>query len=368
MKTFKQFISEASRGRAAEQATRSGLVSDGHGGWLNRQGLMVAKTEKDRLIFIKPETPKKAEPAPPPIAPAASQPLPAQKPKAVAEVPLPKFRKKKQEDEPVPKIKKTKSITVVFGKFNPPTVGHLKLIKKAKQVSGTSELRIYPSRIQNDQNPLDPKNKVRYMRLAYPEFADEIMNNQSMKTIFDVLAQLDEDGFKSVQIVVGSQRESEIDRLANQYNGKLYEFETIDVIPANAKDPDSDSSDAQSSSSLRKAAINNDYFKFKVGLPPNMDEKEKKNLFYAVKRFYDKSSSLKEMWKIFPDAEYKSLRENYYRGDIFRVGDLVENQVTGVVGRIKRRGPNYVICVNEELGLMFKPWIQDIVKLNNVKQ
>lgn len=366
MKSFKQFISEA-RGRAAEQAVRSGLMSDGHGGWLNRQGLMVAKTEKDKLIFIKPEIPKKEEPAPPPQAPAPVLPLPTLKPKAAAPIPLPKLKRKKQEVEPAPKIKRTKSITVVFGKFNPPTVGHLKLIKKAKQVSGTSELRIYPSRIQNDQNPLDPKNKVRYMRLAFPEYADEIMNNQDMKTIFDVLTQLDEDGFKSVQIVVGAQRESEIDRLANQYNGKLYDFETIDVIPASSKDPDSDSSDAQSSSSLRKAAINNDYFKFKVGLPPNMDEKEKKNLFYTVKRFYEKSSSLKEMWKVFPDTEYRSLREAYHRGDIFRVGELVENQVTGVVGRIKRRGPNYVICVNEELGLMFKPWIQDIVTSHKVQ-
>lgn len=357
MKSFRQFITEARGGKAADQARRSGLVSSGHGEWLNRQGLIVAKTEKDRLVFIKPETPERTEPEQQSgqkqikVGGAATK-------KAKKPQPLPKPKKQKKE-EPEPKIDEPKAITVVFAKFNPPTASHLQLIKKAKELAQGSELRIYPSRAQNDQNPLDPKNKIRYMRLAFPDFADEIMNDQDMITIFDVLSLLSEEGFKSVQIVVGSQRESEFDRLSNQYNGELYEFDDINVIPAGIKDPDSDSSDPGSSGALRKAAINNDYFKFKAGLPPRMDEKEKRNLFNAVQRYYEKTT-VKEMWKIAPELDYKTLRENYYKGTIFNVGDLVENRSTGLVGKIKRRGPNYVICINEELNFMFKPWIEDI--------
>lgn len=359
MKSFRQFITEVRGGKAAEQAMRTGLVSDGHGGWLNRQGMLVAQTEKDRLVFIKPETPKpKAQGG---VQQSSLGPITAPQTKPKVAQPLPKPKKQKEE-EPVPEQKKTKGITVVFAKFNPPTAGHLQLLKKAKEVSKGTELRIYPSRAQNDQNPLEPKNKIRYMRIAFPEFADEIMNDQSMTTIFDVLSLLHEEGYKNVQVVVGAQREAEFERLANQHNGSLYNFESIVVTPAIIKDPDSDSSDAQSSGTLRKAAINNNYFKFKSGLPPKMPEKEKRNLFNAVQNYYQKQGTIKETWRVAPNIDYKNLRENYYRGNIFKEGDLVENQATGLVGRIKRRGPNYVICVNEELNIMFKPWIQDIAE------
>lgn len=360
MKSFKQFITEARGGRAAEQALRTGLVSDGHGGWLNRQGTLVAQTERDRLVFIKPEPPIKGKPE---QAPQGRQirtaPLPVEKPRKYEPLPLPK---KQKEEEPVPEIEKLKTITVVFGKFNPPTAGHLQLLKKARQIAQDSELRIYPSRAYNDQNPLEPKNKIRYMRLAFPDFADEIMNDQSMTSIFDVLKLLNKEGYRSVQIVVGAQRESEFERLSNQYNGELYDFESIEVVPAGIKDPDADSSDIHSSGSLRKAAMENDYYKFKSGLPAKMVEKEKRNLFNAVQRHYEISGTIKETWRAAPELDYKSLRENYYKGKIFNVGDLVENQLTGIVGEIKRRGPNYVICVNEELNLMFKPWIKDITE------
>lgn len=357
MKSFRQFILEARGGKAADQARRSGLISSGHGEWLNRQGLVVAKTEKDRLVFIKPETPERSEPAPEPKQ-KAIQIGAKQAPKTKKPQPLPKPQKQAKE-EPEEKIKQSKVLTVVFGKFNPPTAAHLQMLKKARELAQGGELRIYPSRAQNDQNPLDVKNKVRYMRLAFPEFADEIVNDQDMITIFDVLSLLSDEGVKSVQIVVGSQRESEFDRLSNQYNGELYEFDEITVVPAGIKDPDNDSSDPRSAGALRKAAINNEYFKFKAGLPLKMVEKEKRNLFYAVQRYYEKTT-VKETWKVAPEMDVETLREQYYKGNIFNVGDLVENRFTGVVGRIKRRGPNYVICVNENLNLMFKPWIEDI--------
>jgi hypothetical protein len=363
MKTFKEFLTEARGGRAAEQALRAGLVSDGHGGWVNRQGKLIAQTEKDRLVFIK-AAPKgkpapEAQPSPRPIASVQHT---VEKEKDYQPIPKPKKQKKEQ---PVDEIEKLKTITVVFAKFNPPTEGHLKLLKKARELTRGSELRIYPSRIQNDQNPLDPKNKIRYMRIAFPDFADEIMNDSSMTTIFDVLQLLNQEGYKKVQIIVGAHRESEFERLSNQYNGKLYEFAEIEVIPVSINDPDADSSDVQSSGFLRKAALNDQYFKFKAGLPSKMPEKEKRNLFNVIQQYYQKDSTVKETWKVAPGLDYQNLWENYYKENIFKVGDLVESQATGIVGKIKRRGPNYVICVNEELNVMFKPWIQDIAEWTN---
>jgi hypothetical protein len=61
----------------------------------------------------------------------------------------------------------------------------------------------------------------------------------------------------------------------------------------------------------------------------------------------------------------KTLRENYISGKIFNIGEWVENVNTGLVGKIIRRGTNYLICVTED-DVMFKPWIRDVVEWTNV--
>ena len=61
----------------------------------------------------------------------------------------------------------------------------------------------------------------------------------------------------------------------------------------------------------------------------------------------------------------KQLRDKYIRGKIFNEGDWVENSNTGLVGKIIRRGTNYLICVTED-NIMFKPWIKDVVEWTNI--
>jgi hypothetical protein len=67
------------------------------------------------------------------------------------------------------------------------------------------------------------------------------------------------------------------------------------------------------------------------------------------------------LWEIAPKFDWKNLRENYINEKIFKVGDIVENLNTGLVGRIIRRGTNYLICVTED-HIMFKSWIRDIME------
>ena len=73
-----------------------------------------------------------------------------------------------------------------------------------------------------------------------------------------------------------------------------------------------------------------------------------------------------EVWEIAPEMDYKNLRENYIKENIFKIGNLVENLNTGLVGKIIRRGTNYLICVTEE-GQMFKSWIKDLSEYTEVK-
>ena len=87
-----------------------------------------------------------------------------------------------------------------------------KVAKEAKTSGG--EYRIYPSRSEDPKkNPLDAGTKVKYMRMAYPDHANAIVDNPDMRTIFDVLTALDSDGYSSVNIVVGGDRVSEFNSL-----------------------------------------------------------------------------------------------------------------------------------------------------------
>ena len=128
---------------------------------------------------------------------------------------------------PNPKDDNDADMTVAFGRFNPPTTGHERLMNKVKQVAGKGNYEIYPSRSNDPQkNPLDPDTKIGYMQQMFPQHAKHIMNNPNTRTIFDALKGASERGAKSVNIVVGQDRQAEFQNLANKYNNKLYKFES----------------------------------------------------------------------------------------------------------------------------------------------
>jgi hypothetical protein len=364
MKNYIEFITEARGSRASEKARQLNLQSDSHGGWTDRSGRLVAKTVKGDLVFIRKKSaaPQKAE-----LPTAPPKPSLRTDSELVKRIPVQREVQppKEEPDAPEPEILKT--LTVVFGRFNPPTIGHEKLIKKAKEIAQSNDLKIYPSRMYGDPlNPLDPATKIYYMRKAFPKFADNIINDDDMKTIFDVLKRADEDGYDSVSLVTGAKRRAEFDRLANQYNGEIYNLSEINVIPLPSEDPDLENSpNPTSSSKLRKAAAEDNFFEFQKGLPKALDKKKQEDLFFAVQRALEGGIKT-ENWKAYPKLDYEFLKEEYFQEKIFKTGDIVENINTGLKGTIIRRGPNYVICVNEEFDIMFKSWILDIREWTDV--
>ena len=253
-------------------------------------------------------------------------------------------------------------MTVAFGRFNPPTTGHEKLLNKVKQVAGRGNYEIYPSR-SNDpsKNPLDPDTKIEYMQQMFPQHAKHIMNNPKTKTIFDALKGANERGAKSVNIVVGQDRQKEFENLANKYNNKLYQFDRIKVISAGDRDPDGDGISAMSASKLRKAAADDDYDTFRTGIPRALKDDAARKLYDSLRQGMKVKKQQNEMWRIAPKFDWRNLRENYMNGNIFRVGDIVENDNTGLIGKIIRTGANHIIAVTEE-NIMFKSWIKDITE------
>ena len=254
-------------------------------------------------------------------------------------------------------------MTVAFGRFNPPTTGHERLLNKVKQVAGKGNYEIYPSRSNDpDKNPLDPDTKIGYMQQMFPKHAKHIMNNPKTRTIFDALKGANERGAKSVNIVVGQDRQKEFENLANKYNNKLYKFDRIKVISAGDRDPDGEGVSAMSASKLRKAAADDDYDTFRSGIPKSLKDDSARKLYDSLRQgMKPKKKQQNEMWRIAPKFDWKNLRENYMNGNIFRVGDIVENDNTGLIGKIIRTGANHIIAVTED-NMMFKSWIKDITE------
>ena len=436
MKSFFQFISES----AAQQAARLGLQGDGHGGWYDRStGEFVAKTEKGRLKFYnKRQQVGKGDPnqteleknisdpnfndpalqqqAAPEEAPApTSDDLRAQADQMDAEAAEMQAQQEAERQAavmskvqspdiaagppPVPKTKGT--LTIGFGRFNPPHAGHMKLMDLAASSSGEDggDYIIVPSR-SNDpkKNPLDPDTKVSMMRQLFPQHASKIQNDVNTKTIFDVLKKAHNDGYTNVRIVGGEDRVNEFNKLANNYNGALYQFDNVEVISAGDRDPDSEGVEGLSASRMRLAVAENDFKTYYQHLhreEPMIDPESGEPMMQtdpetgefltdpetgemipamqlvplvsrsiAKQMFNDTRASMGineewGIWEMAPKFDQQTLRENYVSETIFRIGQWVENMNTGLVGRIIRRGANHLICVTEDK-IMFKSWIKDV--------
>ena len=364
MKRFSLFLTEAGTSQASLQAKKLNLKSDGHGSWFDSRGTLVAVTEKGRLKFTNKKQPKAQEG---PVKQMATARADDKLAGAPLQKPAPKAKAKTAEPEGDTKSGGGDTLTTAFGRFNPPTIGHEKLLQAAKKAAAGGDLKIYPSRTQdNKKNPLDPDMKVSYMRKMFPDFDEQIINDPDMRSIFDVLTAASEEGYKNINIVVGADRQAEFDNLAQKYNGELYDFDLIRVISAGVRDADAEGVEGMSASKLRKAVVDDDFDGFKRGLPKGIDDGDRAALFNAVRQGMKikAASKVKEefaTWQIAPRYDQQTLREKYVTKKVFRIGDLVENLNTGLVGRIMRRGTNYLICVTEQNN-MFKSWIRDVME------
>ena len=266
------------------------------------------------------------------------------------------------------------TISVTFGRFNPPTIGHEKLLKKvAQEAKGKGgEYRIYPSRTEDPKkNPLDTGTKIRFMRQAYPDHANAIIDNEEMRTIFDVLTGLDADGYSSVNIVVGGDRVSEFNSLASKYNGDLYTFDEIKVTSAGDRDPDGEGVEGMSASKMRKAAMEGDQDSFNKGIPAAMSKKDKEAMYLTLRQsmnvqesFDDFAEASYHLYEIAPKLDPQGLREAYYDTGMFEVGTFVENINTGIAGKVVSRGSNYIIYIDEHDNI-FRSWLKDLVETKN---
>ena len=255
----------------------------------------------------------------------------------------------------------TKDVTFTFGRYNPPTIGHEVLFDAVKKQARSGAYRIYTSKSQDKKkNPLEFKEKIKYVRKLFPKHARAVMGDKNIRTVFDIVNVLYEQGFTNVTMVVGSDRVVEFSALLEKYNGVkgrhgFYNFEQINVVSAGNRDPDSEGAAGMSASKLRELAQQNDLAKFAKGLPSGF--KDASGLFNAVRRGMglNESRSFRQHIELPPVSQ---TREEYIEGSLFKVGDLVRIKENNEKGRIIVCGSNYLMVESE--GIRKRCWLDSV--------
>lgn len=260
----------------------------------------------------------------------------------------------------------TKEITFTFGRFNPPQIGHLKLLDATSKVSG--KYAVYASHTTDaKKNPLPYDVKIKWMRKMFPRHARSILIDTTIKTALDALVKFYDQGYTKVNMVVGSDRVAEFDTLFSKYNGVkmrngFYNFEGgVNVISAGERDPDADDVTGMSASKMRAAASSNDFQIFSKGLPPGF--KEGHQLFVDLRDAMGlKEDVSRERIEL---KSVSDIREKYVSGDVFAIGDLVVIKENDELATIIMRGSNYIL-VEASNGNKLRKWLEDVEPLEKI--
>jgi len=258
-----------------------------------------------------------------------------------------------------------KSIAFTFGRFNPPTSGHEKLIKKVASVRADT-FKIFLSR-SNDpkKNPLSPRTKLTHMKFMFPKYSRNIeINNTNM--ILDIASKLHKQGYTEIFMVVGSDRVREFETILNKYNDVrsrhgYYNFDNINVLSAGERDPDAEGVSGMSASKMRDAASKDDLSTFKKGLPTGY--RNANDLFKDVRKGMRLVASMEydtnfRPIKTLQEFEQKQIRDLYIREMIFNIGDQIKYIKEDIDGKVIRKGTNYIVLEDNNNNL-HKAWIWD---------
>jgi len=261
-----------------------------------------------------------------------------------------------------------KTVAFTFGRFNPPTIGHEKLINKVKSVRA-DDYRIYLSRSEDPKkNPLSPRQKLSYMKKMFPSHARNIMINTT-NMILDICTELYKQGYTEISMVVGSDRVREFDTIIKKYNDVksrhgYYNFEKINIVSAGERDPDAEGATGMSASKMRAAAAKGDLSSFSKGLPSGVNADA---LMKDVRRGMRLAANYMYIQNVRPIAsleefEQKQIRDLYIREMIFNINDEVDYIKEDVKGKVVRKGTNYIVLEDNNNNL-HKAWIWDCIPI-----
>ena len=253
----------------------------------------------------------------------------------------------------------TKTVVFAFGRFNPPTVGHSLLIKVVLKTAQHfhSDHVIFASRTKDTKkNPLTIERKLHYLKLGFPN-VNFVGASDQIRTFIEAAKELNKK-YKNLIMIAGSDRVTEFQEILNKYNGKEFNFDSIKVISAGERDPDSDSASGMSASKMRDAAVKGNFELFKKGAPELLRDIDIRRLMNDVREGMG-LEAIKEQVKL----PYNELREKYFQGAIYNIGDIVES-ISGNKFEIVKRGTNHLLVKNDK-GIIESKWINEVFEVKN---
>lgn len=267
-------------------------------------------------------------------------------------------------------IEEEREVFFTFGRMNPPTLGHGKLMDVLASKSSKSDYKVYVSQTQDKKkNPLSYTDKIKHIRKMFPKHARSIVVDKKVKTAIDVLVALYDQGYKKVTMVVGEDRVVSFDTLLNKYNGEkarhgFYNFQSINVISAGQRDPDADGVEGMSASKQRDVASDNDFVSFSQGVSKSMSNADTRKLFNDVRAGMG-LKEVKEFKNHLSLPTVSETREKFVQGKLFEVGDVVVVKETGDITEVTHLGANYVIT--ETNGVKTRRWLDSVEKLEGLQ-
>ena len=187
--------------------------------------------------------------------------------------------------------KKGDTVIFTFGRFNPPTVGHEKLITAVQSVAKSKggDFFVYPSHSQDPKkNPLSQPQKIKYMKKMFPKYKRNIVGSTG-KTALAIASELYSKGYTNLVMVVGSDRVQEFQKILDRYNGEdkahgFYDYDKIEVVSAGERDPDAEGVEGMSASKMRAAAVAGDFKSFRMGTPKTLSDADTKKMFNDIRK------------------------------------------------------------------------------------
>ena len=182
-----------------------------------------------------------------------------------------------------------KRVVVAWGRFNPPTIGHQKLMDITKATAGLDEFFIYPSHSHGGKkddngfksNPLPSDRKSFWLKKMFPQYASRIVYDTSIRTIIQLFQRYQEE-YDDIVLVAGDDQFNDYVRMITTYNGKEYTYRDIQFVNAGKRDPNAKGATGMSATKMRLAAATMNIGAFKKGMPSTLSDTDIKNLMGEV--------------------------------------------------------------------------------------
>jgi hypothetical protein len=233
-------------------------------------------------------------------------------------------------------IKELPSTTLVcaFGDFDPPTSAHELMVKTVNRLSEqkNTDHVIYAS---TKDSLIQEEKKEQYLKLMFPKTNFKSVNESKINNLLEDLGKK----YKKIVIVTGSEQVEKLKKLVKENT-------SIQIIPITEKNPDANFA------KMKQLATKGLYEEFKKKLPSNIRELDGRRLMNDVRMGLG-LDPVKEHLLLVKDK----LREQYFRGEIFKEGDIVESN--GDLFTIVKRGSNHLL-LKEQSGNLVSKWIQDV--------